>query len=128
MKSSAIEQPLGLTGKVKGHLPAAAAAQSRAIITAKVATLNDTLTDPVLTAMLNNNDPSNAANTVGNNLSTALAETTTLLAQMPEDLAAADKDSQQALLNQLNEVTRLIKRQLIPTLGIRVGFNSTDGD
>ena len=128
LKSSAIEQPLGLTGKAKGHLPAATAAQSRAIITAKLATLNDTLTDPVLTAILNNNDPSNAANTVGNNLSTALADTTTLLAQMPEDIAEADMNSQQALLNQLNEVTRLIKRQLIPTLGIRVGFNSTDGD
>lgn len=128
MKSSAIEQPLGLSGKAKGHLPAATAAQSRAIITAKVATLNDTLTDPVLTAMLNNTDPSNTANTVGNNLSTALADTTTLLAQMPEDVAEADKDSQQALFKQLNEVTRLIKRQLIPTLGIRVGFNSTDGD
>lgn len=124
MKSNAIDQPLGLTGKTKGHLPAATAEQSRAIINAKLATLNKALTDPVLTAMLSSNNES----TVGNNLSTALAETTTLLAQMPEDIADADKADQQALLDHLTKVTRLIKRQLIPTLGIRVGFNSTDGD
>ncbi|MGO2339488.1 MAG: imelysin family protein, partial [Psychrobacter sp.] len=124
MKSNAIDQPLGLTGKAKGHLPAATAAQSRAIINAKLATLNKALTDPVLTEILNSNDDS----AVGDNLSTALAETTTLLAQMPEDLATADKDTQQALYDHLTTITRLIKRQLIPTLGIRVGFNSTDGD
>lgn len=124
MKSNAIDQPLGLTGKAKGHLPAATAAQSRAIINAKLATLNKVLTDPVLTEILNSNNDSE----VGNNLSTELAETTALLAQMPEDLATADKDSQQALYDHLTTITRLIKRQLIPTLGIRVGFNSTDGD
>lgn len=124
MKSVAIDQPLGLTGKAKGHLPAATAGQSRAIINAKLATLNKALTDPVLTAMLGSNNES----AVGDNLSTALAETTTLLAQMPEDLATADKATQQELYDHLTTVTRLIKRQLIPTLGIRVGFNSTDGD
>jgi len=65
---------------------------------------------------------------VGDNLSTALADTTTLLAQMPEDLATADKATQQELHEHLTTITRLIKRQLIPTLGLRVGFNSTDGD
>ncbi len=121
MKSNAIEQPLGLNGKAKGHLPAETAAQSRAIINAKIATLNKALTDPVLTAMLGSSD-------VGNNLSSALAETSALLAQMPEDIARADKADQQALFDHLTQVTRLIKRELIPTLGIRVGFNSTDGD
>jgi hypothetical protein len=124
MKSVAIDQPLGLTGKAKGHLPAATAGQSRAIINSKLATLNKALTDPVLTAMLGSNDES----TVGNELSTALAEATTLLAQMPEDLSAADKTTQQELYDHLTTITVLIKRQLIPTLGIRVGFNSTDGD
>ena len=124
MKSTAIDQPLGLTGKTKGHLPAATAGQSRAIINAKLATLNKVLTDPVLTAILGSNNKSE----VGNNLSTELAETTTLLAQMPEDIATADKANQQALYDHLTTITRLIKRQLIPTLGIRVGFNSTDGD
>lgn len=124
MKSSALDQPLGLTGKAKGHVPAATAAQSRAIINAKLATLNKVLTDPVLTAILDSNKQSK----VGNDLSTALAEATTLLAQMPEDLTTADKANQQQLLKQLTEITQLIKRQLIPTLGIRVGFNSTDGD
>lgn len=124
MKSNAIEQPLGLTGKAKGHLPAATAGQSRAIINAKLAALNDTLTDPVLTAILGSNDK----NKVADNLSTALADATTLLAQMPEDLATADKATQQELLNHMTTITRLIKRQLIPALGIRVGFNSTDGD
>ena len=124
MKSNAIDQPLGLTGKAKGHLPAATAEQSRAIINAKLATLNKVLTDPVLTEILNSNNDS----AVGDNLSTVLAETTTLLAQMPEDLATADKATQQALYDHLTTITRLIKRQLIPTLGIRVGFNSTDGD
>lgn len=124
MKSNAIEQPLGLTGKAKGHLPAATAGQSRAIVNAKLAALNDTLTDPVLTAILGSNDK----NKVADNLSTALADTTTLLAQMPEDLATADKATQQELLNHMTTITRLIKRQLIPALGIRVGFNSTDGD
>lgn len=124
MKSNAIEQPLGLTGKAKGHLPAATAGQSRAIINAKLAALNDTLTDPVLTAILGSNDK----NKVADNLSTALADATTLLAQMPEDLATTDKATQQELLNHMTTITRLIKRQLIPALGIRVGFNSTDGD
>ncbi len=124
MKSNAIDQPLGLTGKAKGHLPAATAGQSRAIINAKLDAINKAMTDPVLTAILNSNDES----TVANNLSTALADTTTLLAQMPEDLSAADKDDQQALYDHLTTVTRLIKRELIPALGIRVGFNSTDGD
>lgn len=124
MKSNAIDQPLGLTGKKKGHLPAATAGQSRAIINAKLATLNKAMTDPVLTAILGSNNE----NAVADNLSTALADATTLLAQMPEDLATADKATQQELYNKLTTITRIIKRQLIPTLGIRVGFNSTDGD
>ncbi|MGM8886078.1 imelysin family protein [Psychrobacter sp. 1U2] len=123
-KASAIDQPLGLTGTAKGHVPAATAGQSRAIINAKLATLNKALTDPVLSAILNSKEES----VVGNNLSTALAQTTTLLAQMPEDITQADKADQQQLLEQMAEITRVIKRQLIPTLGIRVGFNSTDGD
>ena len=124
MKSNAIDQPLGLTGKKKGHLPAATAGQSRAIINAKLATLNKAITDPVLTAILGGNNE----NAVADNLSTALADATTLLAQMPEDLATADKATQQELYDKLTTITRIIKRQLIPTLGIRVGFNSTDGD
>ena len=124
MKSVAIDQPLGLSGKAKGHLPAATAGQSRAIINAKLATLNTAMTDPVLIAILGSNDENKVADT----LSTALADTTALLAQMPEDLATADKATQQELYDQLTTITRLIKRQLIPTLGIRVGFNSTDGD
>lgn len=124
MKSNAIDQPLGLTAKAKGHLPAATAGQSRAIITAKLATLNQAMTDPVLTAILGGNNE----NAVADNLSTALADTTTLLAQMPEDLATADKATQQELYDHLTTITRIIKRQLIPTLGLRVGFNSTDGD
>ena len=124
MKSNAIDQPLGLTAKAKGHLPAATAGQSRAIITAKLSTLNQAMTDPVLTAILGGNNE----NAVADSLSTALADTTTLLAQMPEDLATADKATQQELLDHLTSITRIIKRQLIPTLGLRVGFNSTDGD
>lgn len=124
MKSNAIDQPLGLTAKAKGHLPAATAGQSRAIITAKLATLNQAMTDPVLTAILGGNNE----NAVADSLSTALADTTTLLAQMPEDLATADKATQQELYDHLTTITRIIKRQLIPTLGLRVGFNSTDGD
>ena len=124
MKSNAIDQPLGLTAKAKGHLPAATAGQSRAIITAKLATLNQAMTDPVLTAILGGNNE----NAVADSLSTALADTTTLLAQMPEDLATADKATQQELYDHLTSITRIIKRQLIPTLGLRVGFNSTDGD
>ena len=124
MKTNAIEQPLGLSGKAKGHLPAATAGQSRAIINAKLATLNQAMTDPVLTAILGSNNENNVAD----NLSTALADTTTLLAQMPEDLATADKATQQELFDHLTSVTRLIKRQLIPALGLRIGFNSNDGD
>ena len=124
MKSNAIDQPLGLAGKAKGHLPAATAGQSRAIINTKLDALNKAMTDPVLTAILGNNDENNVAD----NLSTALADSSALLAQMPDDLAAADKEDQQALYDHLTTTTRLIKRQLIPALGIRVGFNSTDGD
>ncbi len=124
MKSNAIDQPLGLTGKAKGHLPAATAGQSRAIINAKLDTLNQALTDPVLIDILGSNNE----NEVADSLSTALADATTLLAQMPEDLATADKATQQELHDHLTTITRVIKRQLIPTLGLRVGFNSTDGD
>ena len=124
MKSNAVDQPLGLTGKAKGHLPAATAGQSRAIINTKLATLNEALTDPVLTAILG----SNSENEVADNLSTALVDATTLLAQMPEDIATADKAVQQELYDHLTTITRIMKRQMIPTLGIRVGFNSTDGD
>lgn len=125
MKSSAVDQPLGLSGKAKGHVPAKTAGQSRAIINAKLDALNKALTDPVLTAML---QQGNNGNAVGDKLSTALAETTSLLAQMPEDINEADKATQQKLYEHLTTVTKLIKRELIPTLGIRVGFNSTDGD
>lgn len=124
MKTNAIAEPLGLTGKAKGHLPAATAGQSRAIINAKLATLNKTLTDPVLIAILGSNNE----NAIADSLSSELADTTTLLAQMPEDLATADKDKQQELFDHFTTITRLMKRQLIPTLGIRVGFNSNDGD
>lgn len=125
MKSSAIEQPLGLNGKSKGHVPAVTAGQSRAIINAKLATLNQAFTDPVLTAILSRDNTDTA---VGDKLSTALADTSTLLAQMPEDISQADKATQQKLYDHLTTVTQIIKRELIPTLGIRVGFNSTDGD
>ncbi|WP_352309496.1 imelysin family protein [Psychrobacter sp. W2-37-MNA-CIBAN-0211] len=124
MKTNAIDEPLGLTDKAKGHLPAATAGQSRAIINAKLATLNKTLTDPVLTAILGSNNE----NAIAATLSSELADTTTLLAQMPEDLATADKAKQQELFDHFTTITRLMKRQLIPTLGIRVGFNSNDGD
>ena len=123
-KTNAIDQPLGITGSTKGHLPAATAKQSRAIITAKVDTLNQTLTDPALVALLGRNNES----LVSDNLSTALSDTTALLAQMPEDIADADKAEQQALFDHFTTMTRLIKRELIPTLGVRVGFNSNDGD
>lgn len=125
LKSSAVDQPLGLNGNAKGHVPASTAGQSRAIINAKLATLNKALTDPVLTAILQNND---AGTAVGDKLSAALSETSTLLAQMPDDITQADKATQQKLYSHLTEVTQIIKRELIPTLGIRVGFNSTDGD
>ena len=124
-KSTGLDKPLGLTGSKKGHLPAAAAGQSRAIITAKVAALNSALTDPILTAMLAQQGETNH---VGEDLSTELAQITTLLAQMPEDIAEADKETQQKLYDDLTKVTQIIKRQLIPTLGVQVGFNSTDGD
>lgn len=124
MKSNAIDQPLGLSSKAKGHLPAATAKQSREIISAKLAALNQAFSDPVFTAMLGANGESE----VDNKLSTALADTTTLLAQLPEDIGAADKANQQQLLEDLTTITRVIKRELMPTLGVRVGFNSTDGD
>lgn len=124
MKTNAIAEPLGLIGKAKGHLPAATAGQSRAIINAKLATLNKTLTDPVLIAILGSNNQ----NAIADSLSSELADTTTLLAQMPEDLATADKAKQQELFDHFTTITRLMKRQLIPTLGVRVGFNSNDGD
>ncbi|WP_227429104.1 imelysin family protein [Psychrobacter sp. I-STPA6b] len=124
-KSNSLDKPLGLTGSKKGHLPAATAGQSRAIMTAKVAALNDALTDPVFTALLAQPNNSNA---IGEQLSTELANTTTLLAQMPEDLAQASPEAQQQLYDNLTKITQLIKRQLIPTLGVQVGFNSTDGD
>lgn len=123
-KSTSLDQPLGITGNKKGHLPAAAAGQSRAIITAKVAALNKALTDPALVAILSDN----GNDTLADEMSTLLAEASTLLAQLPEDLAQASPDQQKALYEKLTELTQVIKRQLMPTLGIQVGFNSTDGD
>ncbi|MCC3309328.1 imelysin family protein [Psychrobacter sanguinis] len=123
-KSTSLDQPLGITGNKKGHLPAAAAGQSRAIITAKVAALNKALTDPALVAILSDN----GNDTLADEMSTLLAEASTLLAQLPEDFAQATPDQQKALYEKLTELTQVIKRQLMPTLGIQVGFNSTDGD
>lgn len=123
-KSTSLDQPLGITGNKKGHLPAAAAGQSRAIITAKVAALNKALTDPALVAILSDN----GNDTLADEMSTLLADASTLLAQLPEDLAQATPDQQKALYEKLTELTQVIKRQLMPTLGIQVGFNSTDGD
>lgn len=123
-KSTSLDQPLGITGNKKGHLPAAAAGQSRAIITAKVAALNKALTDPALVAILSDN----GNDTLADEMSTLLAEASTLLAQLPEDLAQATPDQQKELYEKLTELTQVIKRQLMPTLGIQVGFNSTDGD
>lgn len=123
-KSTSLDQPLGITGNKKGHLPAAAAGQSRAIITAKVAALNKALTDPALVTILSDN----GNDTLADEMSTLLAEASTLLAQLPEDLAQATPDQQKALYEKLTELTQVIKRQLMPTLGIQVGFNSTDGD
>lgn len=123
-KSTSLDQPLGITGNKKGHLPAAAAGQSRAIITAKVAALNKALTDPALVAILSDN----GNDTLADEMSTLLAEASTLLAQLPEDLAQATPDQQKALYEKLTELTQVIKPQLMPTLGIQVGFNSTDGD
>ena len=123
-KSTSLDQPLGITGNKKGHLPAAAAGQSRAIITAKVAALNKALTDPALVAILSDN----GNDTLADEMSTLLAEASTLLAQLPENLAQATPDQQKALYEKLTELTQVIKRQLMPTLGIQVGFNSTDGD
>ena len=124
MKSTGVDQPLGITGHAKGHVPADTAGQSRAIINAKLATLNNVLTDPVLTAILDVNEESS----VGNNLSMALAQSTALLGQMPEDITDADQADQQQFLEQLTTITGLMSTQLIPTLGVRVGFNNTDGD
>ncbi|PNK61007.1 imelysin family protein [Psychrobacter sp. FDAARGOS_221] len=123
-KSSSLDQPLGLTGNKKGHLPAQAAGQSREIITAKVSALNTALTDPELIAILEagNQQP------VADKLSTSLAQTSTLLAQLPENIAEASPEQQQDLYDKLTEITQIIKRQLMPTLGVQVGFNSTDGD
>lgn len=123
-KSSSLDKPLGLTGSKKGHLPAATAGQSRDIITAKVAALNTALTDPKLVAMLAENDK----DTLTDEISTILAQTSTLLAQLPEDIADATPEQQQSLYDKLTALTHAIKRQLMPTLGIQVGFNSTDGD
>ena len=123
-KSTSLDQPLGIKGNKKGHLPAAAAGQSRAIITAKVAALNKALTDPALVTILSDN----GNDTLADEMSTLLAEASTLLAQLPEDLAQATPDQQKALYEKLTELTQVIKRQLMPTLGIQVGFNSTDGD
>jgi hypothetical protein len=50
------------------------------------------------------------------------------LAQLPEDLATATPEQQKALYDKLTELAQVVKRQLMPTLGIQVGFNSTDGD
>ncbi|SUD89787.1 imelysin family protein [Psychrobacter phenylpyruvicus] len=123
-KSTSLDQPLGITGNKKGHLPAATAGHSRDIITAKVAALNKALTDPALVAILSES----GNDTVADEMSTLLAETSTLLAQLPQDLAQATPEQQKSLYEKLTQLTQIIKHQLMPTLGVQVGFNSTDGD
>lgn len=123
-KSSSLDQPLGITGNKKGHLPAQAAGQSREIITAKVAALNKALTDVQLVTILNKGGQDGIAN----ELSTVLSETSSLLAEMPDDIATDTPENQKALYDKLTELTQLIKHQLMPALGVQVGFNSTDGD
>ncbi len=123
-KSRSLEQPLGLSGHKKGHLPAAAAGQSRAIIAAKMAVLNKALTDPALVALL----AQHGHDTISDELSTVLAQITALLAQLPEDIGDAKPAQQQALYDKMTKLTQVIKHKLMPILGVQVGFNSTDGD
>ncbi|WP_296403810.1 imelysin family protein [Psychrobacter sp.] len=123
-KSTSLDQPLGITGHKKGHLPAVAAEKSRDIITAKVAALNKALTDPQLVAILSES----GNNILADEMSTLLSETSTLLSQLPEDLAQATPEQQKQLYEKLTQLTQVIKRKLMPTLGVQVGFNSTDGD
>lgn len=123
-KSNSLDQPLGITGNKKGHLPADAAGQSRAIISAKVSALNVALTDPALVAILAENNQE----AVANEMSELLADSTRLLAEMPEDIAKASPEQQKALYEKLTTLTQVIKHQLMPVLGVQVGFNSTDGD
>lgn len=130
LKSTGFAQPLGLDKKAKGHLPAHVAEQSQAIIHAKLAMLKTSLTDPKLMALYTkqNTSQTDEMQVVINDIASVIDAAQQQLMQLPKDVESAEKMEQQALYDKLTKVTVLIKRQLMPLMGVQVGFNSTDGD
>lgn len=122
LKSVGIDKPFGLTANAKGHVPAHKSGQSRAIVQAKVDMLAEMLQDKQLTALLA--DKADVIIEMENSLTQIKSQ----LAELPADISKAEKGKQQALYDNLTVTTKQIKRQLMPLLGVQVGFNSTDGD
>lgn len=122
-KSNALDKPLAITGNKKGHLPAPVAKQSKQIFVAKLAILAQIVGDPQLATLLLVDDPA-----MINNGQHQLKSIQDLLATLPDDLAAANPDEQKQLYVQLSELTKWLKNELMPTVGVPVGFNGTDGD
>lgn len=122
LKSTGLAKPLALNTKKKGHVPAHTAGQSREIFSAKLLVLQKSFSDPKLVELFGKDKK------IIDKLILSVKDIQTQLDAMPDDITKADTDMQQALYDSMTDMTKQIKRGVMPLLGIQVGFNSTDGD
>ncbi len=122
LKSTGIGKPLGLISLKKGHVPAHTAGESKAIISAKLAILKQTLNDKQLVDLIGGKSD------ITQKMTASIEQIETELSNLPNDISKAPQTQQQALYDGLTDLTKQIKRGLMPLLGVQVGFNSTDGD
>ncbi len=122
LKSTGIGKPLGLISHKKGHVPAHTSGESKAIISAKLAILKQTLNDNQLVDLIGDNSD------IAQKMTASIEQIETELSSLPNDISKAPQAQQQALYDKLTDLTKQIKRGLMPLLGVQVGFNSTDGD
>lgn len=125
LKSTGIDKPLALNGHKKGHVPAHTAKQSKEIVLAKIDVLQTALTDDELVKLIGNDKDGSK---MLSEMAATITDTKNQLATLPTDITQANKEQQMTLLENLTTLTKQMKRELMPLLGIQIGFNSTDGD
>lgn len=124
-KTNAIQKPFGILGKSTGHVPARYAGASKALLLAKLDTLSDALNNENLQRLINEQSPNSTAYA---DTSQAISQTKSQLERMPEDLSLALDEDKHALSEEFTQLIGVFKKNLMPSLGVQVGFNTSDGD
>lgn len=124
-KTNAIQKPFGILGKSTGHVPARYAGASKALLLAKLDTLSDALDDENLRHLIDEKSPNSTAYV---DVSQAILNAKSQLERMPEDLSLASDEDKHALSETFTQLIGVFKKELMPSLGVQVGFNTSDGD